>query len=90
MEKIRVLIAEDFEPIRERYVHMLEKDPDIEVVAAVENGKDAVLQTKSLHPDVILMDIEMETKDAGLRGCPKYFGRVSLHADHYFDGIRRR
>lgn len=25
MEKIRVLIAEDFEPIRERYVHMLEK-----------------------------------------------------------------
>lgn len=27
MEKIRVLIAEDFEPIRERYVHMLEKRP---------------------------------------------------------------
>lgn len=69
MEKIRVLIAEDFEPIRERYVHMLEKDPDIEVVATVENGKDAVLQTKSLHPDVILMDIEMETKDAGLRAA---------------------
>ena len=57
MKKIRVLIAEDLEPIRERYVHMLEKEPDIEVVAAVENGQDAVTQTKKMHPDVILMDI---------------------------------
>lgn len=50
MKKIRVLIAEDLEPIRERYVHMLEKDPDIEVVAAVENGQDAVTQTKKCIP----------------------------------------
>lgn len=66
-KKIRVLIAEDLEPIRTRYVHFLESDPDIEVVAAVGDGEAAVLQTRATRPDVILMDIEMGSKDAGLR-----------------------
>lgn len=66
-QKIRVLVAEDVEPIRNRYVHILTGDEEIEVVAAVASGKKAVEMAEQMRPDVILMDIEMETKDAGLR-----------------------
>lgn len=66
-EKIKVLIAEDITPIRKRYVNILNKHPSIEVVADVDSGLLARTLTKTLEPDVILMDIEMECKDAGIR-----------------------
>lgn len=65
--KIRVLIAEDLEPIRKKYVYYLSQCADIELVGSVESGKEAVETALSAVPDVILMDIEMETKDAGIR-----------------------
>lgn len=64
--KIKVLIAEDMLPIMRRYKNILEKDEDIEVVGAVDNGYEATMLTAIHRPDVILMDIEMETKTAGL------------------------
>lgn len=36
------------------------------MVAAVQNGYEAVMKTVLCQPDVILMDIEMETRTAGL------------------------
>ena len=36
-------------------------------MADVENGIDACKKASELKPDVILMDIEMECKDAGIR-----------------------
>lgn len=66
-EKIKVLIAEDVEPIRKRYAAVLRQSPDIEVVADVGTGEDACKAARDLVPDVILMDIEMEAKDAGIR-----------------------
>jgi len=66
---IRVLIAEDMEPIRKRYVKMLSETEDIQVVANVSSGEEAILQTHRIQPDIILMDIEMESKDAGLRAA---------------------
>lgn len=64
---IRVLIAEDMEPIRKRYVKILSETDDIRVIADVGSGAEAVTQANLTHPDIILMDIEMESKDAGLR-----------------------
>jgi len=66
---IRVLIAEDMEPIRKRYVKMLSETEDIQVVANVSSGEEAILQAHRIQPDIILMDIEMESKDAGLRAA---------------------
>lgn len=66
-EMIRVLIAEDMEPIRKRYVKMLSETEDIVVTADVSNGEEAIKQTHITHPNIILMDIEMEEKDAGLK-----------------------
>lgn len=66
-KNIHVLIAEDMEPIRKRYVKMLSETDDIEVIADVSNSEEAIEQTILKQPDIVLMDIEMEKKDAGLR-----------------------
>lgn len=63
---IKVLVAEDMLPIMKRYQKILEKDGEIEVVAAVQSGYEAVLMVGVHHPDVILMDIDMETRTSGL------------------------
>ncbi len=74
---IRVLIAEDMEPIRKRYVKMLSGIEDIQVIADVASGKEAVIQTYNTRPDVLLMDIEMESKDAGLRAAKELLEQYS-------------
>lgn len=65
--KIKVLIAEDLEPIREKYAYYLGRCPEIELTGSVSSGTQAVAAALASPPDVILMDIEMETKDAGIR-----------------------
>lgn len=73
-EKIKVLIAEDVSPIRKRYVKILNDHPSIEVIADVGSGAEASSLAKKLKPDVVLMDIEMECKDAGIRATGKILG----------------
>lgn len=73
MDKIKVLIAEDMEPIRKRYVKILNSAGDMEVCADVGSGEEAVTQQSLQNADVILMDIEMETADAGIRAAQKIF-----------------
>lgn len=63
---IKLIIAEDIQPIMKRYQKILEKDSEIEVVAAVQSGYEAVLMAGVHKPDVVLMDIEMETRTSGL------------------------
>ena len=66
-EKIQVLIAEDRIPIRKRYEKILSNDAEISVVEGVSTGAEAMQQAILHQPDIILMDIEMETKTAGLQ-----------------------
>ena len=73
MDKIKVLIAEDMEPIRKRYVKILNSAGDMEVCADVGSGEEAVVQQSLQSADVILMDIEMESSDAGIRAAQKIF-----------------
>ena len=63
--KIKVLIAEDMVSLLKRYQKAVDADPNIEVVAAVKDGYEAVMMTAVCRPDVILMDIEMESRTAG-------------------------
>ena len=64
---IKILIAEDFDIIRENLKEELEKDKDIEIVAMATNGKEAVSLALENEVDIILMDIEMETTYAGIK-----------------------
>jgi len=59
----RVLVAEDQTLVRAGLVLLLDSQPDIEVVGEASDGFDAVVQTRVLRPDVVLMDIRMPGMD---------------------------
>ncbi len=56
---IRVLIADDHEVVAEGLRHVIEAQPDLEVVALAPDGREAVRQARDLHPDVVIMDLSM-------------------------------
>ena len=59
----RVLIVDDSSFMRKSLTHILESDPSIEVVGTAADGEDAIGKVKQLHPDVVLLDIEMPGMD---------------------------
>jgi DNA-binding NarL/FixJ family response regulator len=61
MTKIRLVLVEDNRLLREGLTAMLNKQPDIKVVAAFGNGRDAVLKaTQDLKPQIILLDLGLK------------------------------
>lgn len=56
---IRVLIADDHPVVREGLAAMLNRRPDMEVVAEVGDGKTAVAAYAEHQPDIVLMDLRM-------------------------------
>ena len=64
MEKIRVLIADDHPIFLEGLCTLIAlKYPEIDVVAAVATGKEAVEKERELAPDMVLLDIRMPDLD---------------------------
>jgi DNA-binding NarL/FixJ family response regulator len=59
MDKIRVLIADDQEIIRQGLAVILDNQDDIITVGQARDGAEAVSMARTLHPDVVLMDIKM-------------------------------
>ncbi len=66
MDKIKLMIVDDMMDIREYFNMILSKEPDIEVIGLASSGIEAVQKARDLKPDVILMDIQMETRTAGI------------------------
>ncbi|MBN2004878.1 MAG: response regulator [Anaerolineae bacterium] len=62
-EKIRVMIVDDIAETREQLRKLLSFDPDVEVIAMVGSGEEAVATVVQAHPDVILMDINLPGMD---------------------------
>jgi DNA-binding NarL/FixJ family response regulator len=58
-EEIRVLIADDHTLFREGLQALLLSVPEIEVIATVEDGRQAIEAAAQYQPDVILMDLQM-------------------------------
>lgn len=63
---IRLLVAEDMLPIREYLNMILANEPDMKVLDCVSTGTAAVQQSLEMRPNVVLMDLEMETPRAGI------------------------
>ena len=59
MKKIRVMLADDHEFMRDALGMFLEIQPDIEIVAQAVDGLDVLAQIESSNPDIICMDINM-------------------------------
>jgi DNA-binding NarL/FixJ family response regulator len=61
--RIRLLIADDHEVVRDGLAAMIGKWSDMEVVAEANNGAQAVEKWKDVRPDVALMDLRMPVLD---------------------------
>jgi len=57
--KIKVLLAEDHILVREGTRELVRHEPDMEVVGEAGDGEEAVKLANRLHPDVVIMDINM-------------------------------
>jgi len=60
---IKVLITEDSPVVRKYLEHILNADPDIQVVGTAKDGKEAVDMVSERKPDVVSMDIHMPGMD---------------------------
>lgn len=57
------MIADDHSLIREGIIQLLEFDGMIEVVAEASNGVDCLEKLENIHPDVLLLDVNMPEKN---------------------------
>ena len=72
---IKLLVAEDFDIIREDLCDTLSAQEDMEVVGQASSGAEAVALADTVDFDVILMDIEMETTTAGIHAAEQILER---------------
>lgn len=59
LPKVRILIAEDHAVVREGIRMILDAEEDFEVIGEAKDGEDAIRLTRTLAPDVVVMDISM-------------------------------
>lgn len=61
--KIKIVIADDQELIRESLKIVLSANPDMEVTDTVADGREVIRSVRACRPDVILMDVRMPEMD---------------------------
>ena len=62
-DKIRLLVADDHITVLEGLVAIIGRQPDMQVVAAASNGREAVDLWLTNRPDVTLLDLRMPIMD---------------------------
>jgi DNA-binding NarL/FixJ family response regulator len=88
---IRVLLADDHKIIRQGLRSLLEKQPDMEVVAEAEDGRNAVRLAGEMAPDVVIMDVTMPDLN-GIEATKQILSKspdikivaLSMHSDASF------
>ena len=63
---VRILLADDNAEIRSYFHGILVREPGFMVVGEAESGRESVRMAVMLKPDIVLMDIQMETETAGI------------------------
>jgi two-component system, NarL family, response regulator DesR len=60
---LKILLAEDVAMVRGALVALIELEPDLKVIAAVENGTDIVPSARRHQPDIAIIDIDLPGLD---------------------------
>src|SRR5262245_51396717 len=77
MKKIRVLLADDHNIMREGLMLRINGETDMEVVAEASNGREACQRARTHKPDVVVLDLSMpemsglKAAEALQRDCPQ-------------------
>lgn len=91
MNKIKILLADDHKITRQGLRSLLEKEPDMAVMAEAEEGRTAVRLAIELKPDVVIMDVSMPDLN-GMEATRQIVSRLpdiriialSMHSDNLF------
>lgn len=62
-DPIRIVVCDDHPVVRDGLVAILSTQPDFEIVGQAGTGLEAIAQVKHLHPDLLLLDLEMPELD---------------------------
>lgn len=62
-QKIKVLIIDDYDMVREELTALIDTFPEFEVVSTASDGRMAVTLCRIYQPDVVLMDLHMSNMD---------------------------
>src|SRR5512143_73432 len=62
-DQIRVLVVDDIPETRDHLTKLLGFETDIDVVGSASSGREAIEMAGRIHPDVVLMDINMPDMD---------------------------
>jgi DNA-binding NarL/FixJ family response regulator len=88
---IRIILADDHDIIREGVRALLERQPDMEVVAEADNGRTAVKLTQKHKPNVVVMDVTMPdlngidaARQIGAESPDTKIIALSMHSDGRF------
>jgi two-component system chemotaxis response regulator CheB len=73
-QPIRVMIVDDAVVVRGVLGRWIEAEPDMQIVASLRNGREAVDHLERVRPDVTLLDIDMPELD-GLNALPLLLAR---------------
>ncbi|ONI73309.1 DNA-binding response regulator [Actinosynnema sp. ALI-1.44] len=86
---IRVVLADDEQLTRQAVASLLGLEPDLEVVADVDDGPKALMAIAEHKPDVVVLDLEMPTMD-GLRVLELIDTRAIMLTRHARPGVLRQ
>ena len=70
VERIRIMLVDDHDEVRQALKTLLSHTRDIEVIGEATNGQEGLLRAAELEPDVIIMDERMPELN-GLEACRK-------------------
>ena len=68
--RLRVMIVDDAVVVRGMFSRWIAAEPDLEVVATLRSGADALRELPRLKPDVVVLDVEMPDLD-GIAALPR-------------------
>jgi len=88
---LRILLVDDHQIVRQGLRTLLEKEPDMEVVAEAEDGRAAVRLAREVSPQVVIMDVAMPDLN-GIEATRQIVAEspgikviaLSMHADRRF------
>src|SRR5262245_49831181 len=60
---IRVMVVDDAVVVRSLVARWVTEAPDLEIVAALRNGREAINEIERVNPDVVVLDIDMPELD---------------------------
>jgi len=63
LRTLKILLAEDVAMVRGALVALIELEPDLKVVADIENGEDIVPTALECQPDIAIIDIDLPGLD---------------------------